>query len=404
MSKSLSRHEKSAVDCCVIGGGVIGLSIARELAGRGLQVRVLTDGPARSSCSWAAAGILPPAPECDSPPGDALTARSDRLHRQWAAELLEETGIDNGLRACGGLHLAADAPAVESLRSKAEAWRCRGATAELLAPREVADLEPALAEAVSSGRIAGGMLLPEETQIRPPRQLEALAASCRRRGVKIVEAAGVEAIETRGDSIAAVRTPLGVFAAERWVLAAGAWSQKLAEGFGVTIETRPVRGQIALVRPTEPLLWRVINLGLDYLVPRPDGRILAGSTIEDIGYDPRTTPEVIERLLAMARGLVPALAHAELEASWSGLRPGSPDGLPYLGLSPRYANGYLAAGHFRAGLHQSTGTAELIADLMTEREPALDPAPFAPGRSRESGRPDAVAMMVEAAAAVTPRR
>lgn len=403
MSKSLPRHEESVVDCCVIGGGVIGLSIARELAGRGLTVRVLTDTPARSSCSWAAAGILPPAPECLAAPGDALTARSDRLHWQWAAELLEETGIDNGLRRCGGLHLAADDAAVESLRSTAEAWRRRGATAELLAPGEVADLEPALGDAVARGRIAGGMLLPEETQIRPPRQLEALAASCRRRGVVIVEAAGVEAIETSGDSIAAVRTPQGLFAAERWVLAAGAWSQRLAEGFGVTIETRPVRGQIALVRPAEPLLWRVVNHGLDYLVPRPDGRILAGSTIEDIGYDSRTTPEVIERLLAMARELVPALAKAALEASWSGLRPGSPDGLPYLGLSPRYTNGYLAAGHFRAGLHQSTGTAELIADLMTEREPAVDPAPFAPGRRRDPGRPDAVATMVEAAA-VKPRR
>lgn len=394
-------------DCCIIGGGIIGLSIARELAGRGLSVRVLARDAGRDTASWAAAGIFPPAP--DHPAAGAnerFTAYSDRLHRAWAQELRDETGIDNELEQCGGLHLARDERATHRLREALAAWRRRGARCDELTAAGVAAIEPALRGSVEQGHVVGGMLLPEEMRIRPPRHLEALARSCHLRGVEIVPAADVRAIDVRGGRVEGLRiaaragdSATDTVRADRYCLAAGAWSGHLAEALGLAIETRPIRGQIALLRLPAQLLGRVVNVGLEYLVPRTDGRLLVGSTIEDAGFDKTTEPGTIEHLLDFARRLLGPLPDATLEQSWAGLRPGSVDGLPSIGAAPACGNAFVAAGHFRAGLHQSTGTAVLLADLMTGRAPAVDPAPFAPGRRPGPPSADSVAAYLARAAA-----
>ncbi len=372
-----------SVDCGVIGGGVIGLSIARELAGRGLSVAVVPGGPRKESSSWAAAGILPPAPmptDMASAPNDALTAASDRLHRDWAVELLEETGIDNGLRRCGGLHLAGDERGLARLGETAGEWRRRGARAELLSAADVAADEPAFAEAVERGRILGAMLLPDEMQIHSAKHLEAVAASCRLRGVTILDGQEVRSLSISGGRIESVETASGTVTAARWVLAAGAHSEKLAPSVGLSLSTRPIRGQIALVHPGRAVLSRIVNRGLDYMLQREDGRLLIGSTIEDAGFDHSTTPEAIARLLAFARQLMPSLEHAPVEHTWAGLRPGSADGLPTIGPIPGFDNAFVAAGHFRAGVHQSTGTAVIVADLVTGLRPSLPFEAFAVDR------------------------
>jgi len=377
-------------DCCIIGGGIIGLSIARELAGRGLSVRVLTRDAGRDTASWAAAGIFPPAPDGpDATANERFTAFSDRLHRIWAEELRAETGIDNELEACGGLYVAADPAGLTRLADAAARWAAQGVRFDRLDAPAIASHEPALRPAVDRGGILGGLLLPDELRIRPPRHLAALERSCRRRGVEITPAE-VRDIDVRGDRVE--RLVVGGTAAEsvqagHYCLAAGAWSGRLAAALGLHVETRPIRGQIALVRLSRPVLGRVVNHGFEYLVPRRDGRLLVGSTLEDAGFAPVTTPEVIARLLAFAHGLLGPLPDAVLEQSWAGLRPGSADGLPLIGPAPACRNAWVAAGHFRAGLHQSTGTAVVIADLLTGRTPACDPSPFAPDRPP---RPDAV--------------
>jgi glycine oxidase len=390
-------------DCCIIGGGIIGLSIARELASRGHRVRVVARERRRDTASWAAAGIFPPAPEPVAPePNAALTAFSDRLHREWARQLREETGIDNGLVACGGLHLAADETRLEALRQVAVGWSSRGARCEWLSAAGVAEAEPALAAAVAAGRLAGGFLLPDEMRIRPPRHLAALEASCLARGVEIDHEAAVTRIEIGGGKVRglAVETPRGceTVAADRYVLAAGAWTGDLAAALGLRIETRPIRGQIALVRLPRQVLGRVVNRGLEYLVPREDGRILVGSTLEDVGFDATIVPEAIDRLLAVAGELLGDLSAATVEKTWAGLRPGSVDGLPSIGPTPACDNAFVAGGHFRAGLHQSTGTAVIVADLIEGRRPPLAIAPFAPNRSPWPGGPDSVAAYLARAA------
>lgn len=396
-----------APDCCIIGGGIIGLSIARELAGRGRRVRVLAREHRRDTASWAAAGIFPPAPAADEPKA-ALTAFSDRLHRAWARELRDETGIDNELAACGGLHLAADESRLELLRPVAAGWIALGARCEWLSAAGVAEVEPALAGAVAAGRVAGGFLLPDEMRIRPPRHLEALEASCRGRGVVIHRGASVTRIEVGGGRVRGLvcETPFGreTVTADCYVLAAGARTGGLAAAFGLGIETRPIRGQIALVRLPRQPLRRVVNRGLDYLVPREDGRLLVGSTLEDAGFDASTVPEEIARLLAMAADLLGDLSAAAVEKTWAGLRPGSVDGLPSIGRTPGCDNAFVAGGHFRAGLHQSTGTAVIVADLIEGRRPPLDIAAFAPERPPGPSGPDSVAAYLDRAAAERGRR
>ena len=370
-------------DICIVGGGIIGLSLARELAGRGSRVRVLARERGSSTTTWAAAGILPPAPRWHGcPPADALTAWSDGLHREWSAELRDETGIDNGLLPSGGLHVARSEAAMTRLGADADRWRGRGVTADLLDPKALFDLEPALARGTDAGSILGAMHLPAEMQIRPSRHLDALEASCRRRGVSIEEA-DVRRFVIRGDTVERAVTAAGEIRADGWVLAAGAWTGGLLRDFGIEIDTRPIRGQIVLLRLERTVLSRIVNRGLDYLVPRPDGRLLVGSTIEDVGFEATTTPATVRRLGEVAASLLGDLVvDAPVERTWAGLRPGSFDGAPTIGRVPGFDNVFVSAGHFRAGLHQSTGSALLLADLITGRPPLLDPAPFAPDRPR----------------------
>jgi glycine oxidase len=367
-------------DCCIVGGGIIGLSLARELAGRGVKVRVLARGRGADTTSWAAAGIFPPAPlHAGISPTDALPAWSDSLHRQWSADLRAETGIDNGLLESGGLHLARSASGLERLRADAARWRERGTSAELLDAHEVTACEPALARGRDATGIIGGMLLRDEMQFRPSRHLDALEASCRNRGV-VIEQADVRQFVVRGTRVERALTTTGEIEAGSWVLAAGSWTGGLASALGLPLDTRPIRGQIVLVRLPRPVITRIVNRGLDYLVQRPDGRLLVGSTIEDVGFDPTTTPDTVERLESVARSLLGDLPGSVVERSWAGLRPGTPDGQPTLGRLPDLDNAFISAGHFRAGLHQSTGSALLLADLITGRPTHLDAAPFAPGR------------------------
>lgn len=380
-------------DCCIIGGGIIGLSIARELAGRGATVRVLARDGERSTSSWAAAGIFPPAPRhAHESPVERLTSWSDELHRHWSVELRAETGIDNGLVTCGGLHVAGDVARMTVLQKMASAWCDRQARCEMLDAAAITDVEPGLRDAVRRGVVVGGMFLPDEAQIRPPRHLDAVRMSCLNRGVMISEGSTVTSISLVDDRIVGVEvmTATGIretVHSDRYCLAAGAWSGMLAGLLNLQLETKPVRGQIALFKFPHPILSRVINMGVDYLLPRADGRLLVGSTLEDAGFDGDTTAEAIERLRRVAMDLIGDLSTASLERVWAGLRPGSADGLPSIGRLPRCRNGFVATGHFRAGLHQSTGTAVLIADLMTGREPTIDLATFSPDRERTGRDP-----------------
>jgi glycine oxidase len=194
--------------------------------------------------------------------------------------------------------------------------------------------------------------------------------------VEVSAGIAAEDFDIRGGRIEAVRTTAGRLTAGSVVVTAGSWTGLLLARLGCRPAIKPIRGQIVLLSTTRPLITRIVNEGPRYLVPRPDGRLLAGSTEEDVGFDRGTTSAGVEGLLRLAISLVPALAEAQFERAWAGLRPSTRDGLPYLGRVPGVENLLLAAGHFRSGLQLSTGTAAVMAQLVRGESPSVDLAPF----------------------------
>ncbi len=360
----------------IVGGGVIGLSVAYALANEGLRATLIDSGEIGRAASWAGAGMIPPfTRRLAHGPMIALRSAGAVLYREWSAALLEETGIDNGYRVTGGVDVAATESDEVDLRTAAGRWRVEGIAFEPIRPDDFRRVEPALSPA-----LRGGYFLPDRAQIRNPRHLKALRASLELRGVTLRPQTPLLGFERQGARIIGLRVESEVVACGQVVVAAGAWSGGLLETIGVRVPTPPLKGQIVMLRGDRPLLGRIVEHGKNYLVPRDDGRILVGASEEDVGFDTRPTPRPIRDLLAEALFLCPGLVEAEVERTWAGLRPGSVDTRPTIGRLPDWENLFVATGHKRAGLQLAPSTAEVVADLILGRPPRIDLAPFAPGR------------------------
>lgn len=365
---------------------MIGLSLAWELAQRGERVRVLDQGIPAQEASWAGAGILPPGQLAGArTPLERFLGLSNELHAAWSARLQEATGIDNGYRRCGGLYLAESDEERDALALAAESWRGWNVAAQLLSAERLATLESALRPMPLPGQALAALHLPGEAQIRNPWHLKALLAACRQAGVEIESGVKVEGFERRGERLLSAQTSQGPRPAERFCVAGGAWSAGLLAPLGLELPIVPIRGQIVLFQAMRRPFARIINVGKRYVVPREDGHVLAGSTEENAGFDKRNTDEAVAELIRFAGDLVPALAAATIERTWAGLRPGTPDELPFLGALPGLANAWVAAGHFRSGLQLSPGTAVALASLMRGEAPPLDLMAFSPGRAIGGG-------------------
>ncbi|NIP86166.1 MAG: glycine oxidase ThiO [Planctomycetales bacterium] len=363
-------------DCVVIGAGVVGLSLAYELSGQGMRVHVLERGTAGQEASWAGAGILPAA--VPSPPDRAyqqLSGLSVRLHAQWAPALLAETGIDNGYRRCGEIYLARSDVQAAQLKAEMGELSDRGVQVVPLAPRALAEREPALAER-AGGPLPACFHLPGSAQLRNPRHLQALVAACRKRGVQLSEQTVAEGVDIQQGRLRQLHTSAGSLRAENYCFTAGAWSGSLVELLGVQLPVKPMRGQMVLLKTPTPQLRSAVHEGPCYLVPRDDGRVLVGTTLEDVGFDKRTTAAAIVQLLDFASAIMPALSSAEMETCWAGLRPDSPRGMPYVGRVPGLENAFVATGHFRWGLWLSPATAVVLSELVRGRTPQIDLTPF----------------------------
>lgn len=370
-------------DVLIIGGGVIGLSLAWDLARHGCSVLVIDQGEPGSEASWAGAGILPPATRTTAMhASDQLRGLASELHPEWAEELQRLTGIDTGFRRCGGLYLARSAVEGAALAAWGQSLHEEGIEAERLSPADLFEIEPGLrpSDSVARRAISMALLLPGEAQLRNPWHLQALVAACEAEGVTIRHnVAAVDAAIAAGE-IEELKTSAGPLRAGHYCFTAGAWTGQLLKRLGIAIGVLPIRGQIVLFRSERPAITRIVNEGSRYLVPRDDGRVLAGSTEEEVGFDKRTTDEAIAGLTHFARELVPALSRAPIERTWAGLRPGSFDGLPYLGRLPGLANASIAAGHFRTGLFLSPATAVVMSQLIRGEQPMIDLAPLRIGR------------------------
>jgi glycine oxidase len=364
-------RDRNGFDCVVVGGGLIGMLTARCLFDVGARVLLLERGRLGSESSWAAGGILSPLYPWHYPSAvNRLAAISQRAYPRLASELRDETGIDPEWIPSGMLVLD-----VEEQRA-AQRWAADYADHDValkfLEQGALLNCEPSLAPSFDQA-----LWLPRIAQVRSPRLVKALHASLSTRGVQYREHTEVFRLSIQGGTVNGVETPQGVIGAERVLIAAGAWSASLVPPEYEPIHVEPVRGQIILLRARPGLVRRIILHRGDYLIPRSDGRVLVGSTLEDAGFDKATTSQAQAHLRAKAAEWVPALAEYALEHHWAGLRPGSPAGIPYIGEHPHIRGLFLNTGHFRCGAVLGPGSAQLAADLMLGRKPQLSAAPYA---------------------------
>lgn len=365
----------------IVGGGVIGLSLAYELSRRGHEVVVAERDRLGRQSSWAGAGVFPPSNiETAIHPLEHLEARSDQLHPIWAAELQQQTGIDNGFSRCGGLYLARTVGEKAALAGVVGEWQERAFEAVELTPQEMKTRFGALGAFGGAGDPElVAWWLPGETQLCNPLHLKALAAACKLNGVTLLENCGdvnLNRDETHVQDIAIPGHGQTTITADAYCITAGAWAQQIVK----EIPMVPVRGQMLMYKLDAAPFASVVNEGSRYLVPRSDGHVLFGATIEEVGFDTSTTDIGLENLQRHANDLLPSLTPENLVKSWAGLRPGTFDGFPYIGPLANYNNVFVAVGHFKAGLHLSPATAEVIADLIEQKKPGIDLRPFAPSR------------------------
>lgn len=358
-------------DVVVIGGGVVGLTIAYEMARAGAKVKLLERAQIGQEASWAGAGMLPPANfERGVSPEEKLCGLSNQRWPQLTNELRELTGLDNGYHVCGGLELRTSADA-EPLAHEVEYLRAIGIRVEELDVASLRDIEPNVSESA-----VAGYRLPDFAQVRNPWQLKALTLACAKLGVELITGEPVVELKSADGRIVSARTPSDTHEADQFCVASGAWSSQLL-GSIADVQVEPVRGQIVLLSSDRPLIKHVIQDGARYLVPRRDGRLLIGATEEWVGFNKGNTPGCVAHLIEFGVGLVPEIRGARFEKAWSGLRPRAIDRLPYIGRVANLDNLYVATGHFRAGLQLSTGTALVIRDVMRGETPEVDLAEFA---------------------------
>jgi glycine oxidase len=354
-------------DILVIGGGVSGLLSARELAMSGATVTLLERQAIGREASWAGGGILSPLyPWRVAEAITALCRWSQAVYPQLADALQATTGIDVEWARSGLL-------VGDCLDGwQAEAW-CQNQAMPYarLTLDEIRQLEPeARLDAEQS------IYLPEVAQIRNPRLLTALRADLRKRRVKIRENHEVSDFSVTGSQLESVTTPSGTFSAGQFVIAAGAWSGLLCRRLMPDLEISPVKGQMILFAAKPGLLKHIVlHQGL-YLIPRRDGRILVGSTMEYTGFDKGTTQDARDSLEQFALSIVPALKHFAIERHWAGLRPASASGVPFIGRHVSIRNLFFNCGHFRNGFVMAPASARLLADLMLGRAPIVSPRPY----------------------------
>ena len=352
----------------IIGGGVIGFLSALELAKADVDVVLLERGQTGKEASWAGGGIVSPLYPCRySQPVTQLATWAQDYYPQLANEIIAACGIDPELTQTGLLML--DAKDAE----KALAWAQENHRPMVsIDSQQVYQQEMNLREGFNSG-----LWMPEVSNIRNPRLLKALKAWLQSHPrVTLLEENEVTNFEITDDRVTGVFTQHDRITADSFVIAAGAWSGQLLAKLGVTLPVEPVRGQMLLFKDCAHLIKSIVLTDGKYLIPRRDGRLLVGSTLEKVGFDKRTTTEGKELLLKAAYKLLPALQDFSLEAHWAGLRPAAPNGIPFIGQVPRFSNLYINAGQYRNGLVLAPASAKLLSDILLSRKSEFDISPY----------------------------
>ncbi|MFT3707992.1 MAG: glycine oxidase ThiO [Archangium sp.] len=357
----------------VVGGGIMGLSIALELRKRpaDFEVTVLEKSIPGAEASSAAAGMLAPQFESDGPgPMLELALLSRMAWPKFVADLQEKSGVDCAYVASGGLQIAFTEDELQALDAT-HAWQsAQGLRGELLDASQLQKLEPSI-----NPRALGALHLPDDHQVDPRKLLPALAVAATKSGVQFKTGT------VRSISAGAVDLDGELLKADKIVLAAGAWSGLVTGADVDPSRVRPMRGQLVELHTRAPIVTHLLKSANGYVVPRTDGRVIAGSTMEMVGFDKNVTVAGVKKVLDAAVELVPDLARAALVQSWAGLRPWTDDQLPFIGEGPS-AGLLLATGHFRNGILLAPITARLVGQLVRGERTTVDLKPFRYHRGR----------------------
>jgi len=365
----------------IVGGGIIGCLTAWRLAQRGAEPVIIERGDMGRESSWAGAGILCPIQPWLYP--DAFTHlvnASLALYPALQEELLARTGISpQWLQS--GLMVPFFADDAVNHRQAALDWSKRfDWQVEQLDTRQARQYEPVLAEDVQ-----GALLWPQVGQVRNPRLLKALHVLLRNEGIELREQTEVECITEKNGRVCGVRLADGhALEADAVLLAAGSWSGELGKRFGVSLPVKPVKGQIVLLKSDPGCMQHIVKHDRAYFVPRKDGRILVGASMEFVGFKNGNTVVEMHGLLGSVLRLTPQLAHEQIEYQWMGFRPGTPDGLPFLGPVEEKPGLWVASGHYRNGVALAPITAGIMSGWMLGEKPKLDMDCFLPNRPVQS--------------------
>lgn len=357
----------------IVGGGVMGMLQAREFALRGLDVVLLERGICGNEASWAGGGIISPLyPWRYSQPVTALATWSQAYYPNLVQCLEAESDVDPELTRHGLLMLDIDD------QETALQWaETHSPWLETIDAEKIYQLEPHLREGVSSG-----LWMPHVASVRNPRLLRALKVWLDRHpGVEIIESCQVIGLHESESGIAGVETSShGMLEADRYVLCTGAWSKEVSGEEKIDVE--PVKGQMLVFSGTPGLVNRVVLSNGKYVIPRRDGLVVAGSTLEYTGFERNTTEEAKEELADMAIDLFPELASCQISHHWSGLRPGTKNGIPYIGQHPKYENTFINAGHFRNGLVLAPASVHVMTSIILNEPCQIDTRPYDPSLAR----------------------
>ena len=372
-ARSNQLPEKSEI--IIIGGGVIGLSIARALALRGVRdVTVIERGEFGREASWAAGGILAPQVEADGADDFFRLASASRdLYPQFAEALLNETGIDIELDRTGTLYVAFTQAEEAEFRARLDWQRSEGLAVEWLSGDEARALEPALANDVRCA-----LRFPNDVQVENRRLVEALLVSNRKLGVRLIDQCEAKSMRVTAGQVSGVETLREFISSRMVVMAAGAWTSAIGPTTGVDVE--PVRGQMLCFRPELKLVRHVVYSSRGYLIPRRDGRLIAGSTSERVGFDKQVTRDGITAIRSMAAEIAPQVATLRLIDSWAGFRPRAQDDSPVLGPFAEIDGLGYATGHYRNGILLAPITGELVAETIISKSVSPLIVPFSPNR------------------------
>ncbi|HTG15228.1 MAG TPA: glycine oxidase ThiO [Blastocatellia bacterium] len=370
-------------DAIIVGGGVIGCSIALKLAEAGLKVAVIERGRVGCEASRAAAGMLAAQSEATGVgPFFDLCLRSRAMYREFAAHLKDASGIDVEYKDEGMLVVVLEGEDVKE-STRWASWQAEaGFPLERLSGSAIGDLEPGVTESAT-----GAIFIPDDHQVENRRLMDALEVAIKRAGVELVEGKEVTRLLLDRRRIAGVACGTEHFNAGTVVVAAGSWSSALLEPLGLNVEVIPARGQMIAVGGRPCPIKRVLHSSKVYVVPRRDGRILIGATIEYAGFQKSVTVDGIHSLLGAATEVVPILKNFEMIESWAGLRPDTADHLPIIGPTG-VENLFLATGHFRSGILLAPITAQLVAEGILSGSVPDELKPFGVERFRRGTSAD----------------